>query len=196
MPNPASVGLACLAAAVLTAGCLTSFNVREAPKDVIDPTAIGLWQSETTTGGGFVKITLQTGASFTLDQEDRISFGYSGKTDRTTLIIVISNGSRQMYVVAPTTLQADRQIFPPGCHPALGTLVYDEPGAIVIRVTAPGGSDWLPFGLRFKKAITAELRTPPPYAAPWFGDGGRPCLDDFGQVFFIDGLGMKQPEGT
>lgn len=160
-------------------------GVEVPPKLVVDPTAIGLWQSAVTTHDGHVTITLQTGASFTFDQLDRVSFGYGGTTDKTTLIIVIPNGTHLSYIEAPVADAGD--VFPAGCHPALGALLYDEPGAIVMRVTAPGGADWLPFGIRFRKAQSANVRTPSPQFAPWFGLRPRPCLNDVGEVTSIDG---------
>jgi hypothetical protein len=184
MPSRASVGLACLAAAVLAAGCWNSFDVRKPPKDVVEPTAIGLWQSETTTGQGLIHITLQSGATFTLDQGDRLSFGYGDKRDSTTLIIVGPGEKRPWYVVAQAALASD--VFPAGCHPVNTGLFYDEPGAVVILLDSTGGTAWLPFGIRFKKGMSRNLATPPSYVAPFYGDLARLCLDDVGQVSFID----------
>jgi hypothetical protein len=178
-------GLACLAAAVLASACFRTTLSETPPPDVVDPLAVGLWQSSTTTHDGHVTISLQTGASFTFDEQDRVSFGYGGTTDKTTLIIVIPNGTHLSYVEAAVAEAGN--VYPVGCHPALSILLYDEPGAIVMRVTAPGGADWLPFGIRFRKAASANLRTPSPQFAPWFGVQPHLCLNDVGEVTRIDG---------
>jgi hypothetical protein len=168
--------------AIATSGCVT---VAVPPKEIVEPVGIGLWKSEISAAGSNVEITLQTGASFTVDQLDRVSFGYNGPTNHTTLIIVIRNGTRLSYIVAPVARAGDP--FPSGCHPAVGALLYDEPGAIVMRLTAPQGSDWLPFGIRFRKAPSANVRSPSPDLAPFYGLQPRLCLDDLGQVTFVDG---------
>jgi hypothetical protein len=178
------IGPVFVAAAVFAAGCWSSFDVRKAPKDVVEPTTIGLWRSQTTTSQGQVIITLQDGASFTFDQGHQVSFGYGGQTDGTTLVIVVPNGKNKLYMVAHVARRGDP--FPAGCHLSLVGLLYDEPSAVVMRLTEPQGSDWLPFGIRFRKAPSANVPTAAPDLAPFFGDNHSLCLDDAGLVTFVN----------
>jgi hypothetical protein len=169
----------CLAALV-SAGCV---NLSRPPRDVVTPTVAGLWRSSVGLGNNQVRMTVQSGDSFVVDEEkSRLRVGGPGANEGA--LVLYGDRPSPWYILAPLADPIGRP--QEGCHDDSRALLYDEPDAVVMRPQTAAG-DWATFGIRLMKRAGAgpEIQTPLPEDSGFYGFRRIICLGDRGEVTYI-----------
>jgi hypothetical protein len=166
-----------LVIALAIAGCSPSGSSRT----VVEPTALGSWASTERLGGGHLRITLQNGDVFEIEEtRDQRALAFASAPEADTVLAAGDGPNGRWWILSDIETRSER--LPPGCH-LLIAYAYDEPGSVVFLAPPDSGKGFgAEFWIRLPKAPGVKLTSPPPENPPFFEWFNRFCLDENGFV--------------
>jgi hypothetical protein len=168
--------------ATLVASATAACENFAVPLDVIvEPAAIGVWESSEPLGGGLVRFRLSDGTSFEIDEtRDQLAIANGSEPGAGTLLASGDGPNGRWWIVSNLAVDDD---LPEGSHLLFSAIAYDEPATVVFRAWSDRAKGFEhEFGIRLRKAVGSQLATPPPETDPAFGRLNRFCLDELGAV--------------
>jgi len=168
---------ALIALAVLVVACSDPAGSRI----VVEPTALGLWESTEHLEDAKLRITLTNSQLFEVDAtHDQRALAFAAGPGPDTVLAVGDGPNGRWWILSD--LQPPTGRIPAGCHLIIAD-GYDEPGSVVFRAPPDSGKGFgAEFWIRLPKAPGAVLTSPPPENPPFFEWFQRFCLDDRGFV--------------
>jgi hypothetical protein len=180
-PDYRCVRAALVACAVLVAACSDPAG----SPVVVEPSAIGSWESTEQLEDAKLRITLTNGQTFEIDStHDQRALAFASAPGADTVLAVGDGPNGRWWLLSD--IQPPGGTIPVGCHLIIAA-GYDEPESVVLLAPPDSGKGFgADFGIRLAKAPGVTLATPPPDNPPFFGRLNRYCLDANGFVTSVN----------